>query len=60
MVCKEGEESENLYIVTKGEFEVSKVIDVSKLKKEDSPKASDQKTSALPPRKVHLPKRKLL
>jgi len=28
-VCKEGEDSENLYIIIKGEFEVSKVVDAN-------------------------------
>ena len=28
-VCHEGQDSENIYIVVKGEFEVSKVIDVN-------------------------------
>ena len=29
IVCNEGEESNKIYIVLKGEFEVSKVIDVN-------------------------------
>ena len=28
-MCHEGQDSENIYIVVKGEFEVSKVIDVN-------------------------------
>ena len=29
IVCKEGQESDKLYIICKGEFEVSKMIDAS-------------------------------
>ena len=53
VVCKEGTDSEHLYIICKGEFEVSKVIDVSledKIIAEKSKKTNQQ----------YLPKKKLV
>lgn len=40
VVCKEGDDSKDLYIINKGEFEVSKVIDMSKM---DQPPKEEKK-----------------
>ena len=41
MVCREGDDSEHLYIIRKGEFEVSKVIG-NKIKLVESKKSKVQ------------------
>lgn len=51
-VCKEGEESESIFIICKGEFEVSKTIDICAA---DQPPKSENKTG-----RQYLPKRKLV
>ena len=55
IVCKEGEESNEIFIICKGEFEVNKVIDTSKANKIPHAKPISQ-TKA---NQQYLPKRKL-
>ena len=52
VVCKEGDPSDYLFIVCKGEFEVSKVVDMSKVNQLPDFETKGKKIQ-------HLPKRKL-
>ena len=52
VVCKEGQDSEYLFIICKGEFEVSKVIDIDKLHKVVDPNANKTGVQYLPKRKL--------
>lgn len=36
IVCREGNDSQYLYIVSKGEFEISKVIDMTKVEQRNA------------------------